>query len=578
MKHKKLITLALTLPLVAVVAGCSKTKVDPDAVLPENQRHFYDEEEKVTLRQVVHDGEKQGNPAPTKGNTRVLVIPVEFSDFPAEEIGMYYGGEGGTVHYDGSTPGKEPGTGRGADNALIDINNTYFGNPEDTAWHSLSSYYRESSYGKLNFNGIVLPWGPAFTNFNTKAMVSAKEFKDNGGSAKQLALDYLDWYANYNKWKEIKDEHGNQMFKSGSEFLKYFDSDSDGYVDLVELVYSAPYHAQYKDAGKWKEIDNDLFWAYCGSTSLNPNPNKPNMSKYAFQSYYTMVEGGYTDPVTGKHKNWIPADISAGLAKVDAHTIIHETGHGLGLPDYYSTDAQSGQTSGAVDMMAFNIGDHDSHSKSLLGWVDPVVVKGPTEVKVRSFTDTGDCIYIPYRGYYDDGSDIDKKYKNTFNTEYIAIEYMTPTGVNLHDSLENYNGTYPLVPNQAGVKIYHVDSRLGVMDYSAYPSIKLVSYTSSIVSVSSSNVMVTHAHTNTPSTTQKNAKGNYCWQLEYLYKDFVKRPAYITNDSLYQAGDVIFSGDYYADYEFNSGNKFGYKVTIKSIDSEGATILIEAAK
>ena len=55
-------------------------------------------------------------------------------------------------------------------------------------------------------------------------------------------------------------------------------------------------------------------------------------------------------------------------------TVIHETGHILGLPDYYSYRAQSGSTSGrsgslTFDMMDNNTGDHNGFSKWLLGWI-----------------------------------------------------------------------------------------------------------------------------------------------------------------------------------------------------------------
>lgn len=66
----------------------------------------------------------------------------------------------------------------------------------------------------------------------------------------------------------------------------------------------------------------------------------------------------------------LPSDDSAA-----ARTIIHETGHVLGLPDYYSYRAQQGGASGrsgilTFDMMMDNVGDHNGFSKWLLGWLD----------------------------------------------------------------------------------------------------------------------------------------------------------------------------------------------------------------
>ena len=55
-----------------------------------------------------------------------------------------------------------------------------------------------------------------------------------------------------------------------------------------------------------------------------------------------------------------------------AQTIIHETGHALGLIDYYSNPTTFTPNKGmnTNDMMNDNIGDHCGFSKWLLGWID----------------------------------------------------------------------------------------------------------------------------------------------------------------------------------------------------------------
>lgn len=576
MNYKKLLSLLTLVPMTAILAGCPKPE-DPDAIKDENQRHFHDQEERVTLRDVIHYGEGLGFPCASTGNARVLVVPIEFTDFPADDIGHYYNAD-----LDGGVAKKHTDDaathGRGADNAIEDIRKFYFGEPEETTWHSLSSYYKEASYGKLQIKGQVVPyWTKAFVNSLDYTPCSTAEFIDGGGNARILLSQIVNDIAKYD-YNQYTDDDGNH-FTSESKFRQYFDSDHDGYIDLVEGVYSAPFRVQRSTETHTQAEWDDIFWAYCGSSGGDPSTVKPKISKWAFQSYYTAVEGGRQ--VGTDWRYWTCQEIVDGLAKTDAHTVIHESGHGLGLPDYYNTDKQDGKTSGAVDMMAFNIGDHNSHSKSLLGWVDPVVVTGPTRVTINSFTTTGDCIYLPYRGYYDDGNDVDKKNKNTFNTEYIAIELMTPTGVNKADSDYAYMNSYPKVPDIAGIKAYHVDSRLAIKDGSSYPY-KFVNYTSSIVNVESPK-FVTHAHTNSPSTTVKNADGTYNFQLQYLYKNKDKNPGQITNASLYQQGDVLFDGNLYGDFKMNSGAALGYKVTIESLtwdqanpENASATLLFEA--
>jgi hypothetical protein len=53
--------------------------------------------------------------------------------------------------------------------------------------------------------------------------------------------------------------------------------------------------------------------------------------------------------------------------------VIHETGHALGLPDYYDYDDSIGPRGGVggLDQMDSNWGDHNCFSKYVLGWLTP---------------------------------------------------------------------------------------------------------------------------------------------------------------------------------------------------------------
>ncbi|MRR39007.1 hypothetical protein EG829_31040, partial [bacterium] len=55
---------------------------------------------------------------------------------------------------------------------------------------------------------------------------------------------------------------------------------------------------------------------------------------------------------------------------------IHETGHALGLPDYYDYTDASGPKGGVggLDMMDHTWGDHNAFSKWVLDWLSPTVV------------------------------------------------------------------------------------------------------------------------------------------------------------------------------------------------------------
>ncbi|MFA6662467.1 MAG: hypothetical protein WCS56_05495, partial [Bacilli bacterium] len=72
-----------------------------------------------------------------------------------------------------------------------------------------------------------------------------------------------------------------------------------------------------------------------------------------------------------------------GKGIVDAHTFIHETGHLLGAEDYYNYRGTS-QPLGGLDMMDYNIGDHNLWTKMEYGWVDPIVVTGNAKVTIKT--------------------------------------------------------------------------------------------------------------------------------------------------------------------------------------------------
>ncbi len=578
MKKSKFIPLTITLPLLFIVSACNDAKISPA-----HQRAFLEagEEADITLRDLEKGGVKVGNSCPTTGHPHVFVVPVEFRDYPADEIGKYYNSTTKTKNGVGYAYRDEESTaqGRGREEARKDIEKIYFGDAEQTQWHSLRSYYEESSYGKLHFEGVVADWyRPAVDFEHLDDWASAAQWAQGDAAASALANKLIKLYSDDStqKFKELKDKDGRQMFNSGKEFLQYFDSDHDGYFDLIEIVYSAPFWAtDVANEVYNKGINNDIFWAYCGShpAETTPNPEKPVISKYAFFSYYTFVEAGKLVPWGDDEKQepWTTDEISAGVP-LDAHTLIHETGHALGLPDYYDTSYSGKNASGSVDMMDHNVGDHNSYSKTLLGWVNPIVVTGATSVTINSYTKTGDCIMVPYRGFYRDHKD----HSNTAFIEYLAIELYNPTGVNKTDSEHSYCGNYPKCPSISGIKIYHVDSRLGVFNYNG--NWKFQDFTTRIVGTGSLGKV---------DVASSNSNDNHVedfWQLQYLSREEDSSVTLVSNESLFQEGDTFNSATSYTNFLMNEVYPdtedqqipFGYTIKIQSLTEDSATLLFEA--
>ncbi|MDY4849467.1 MAG: hypothetical protein SO176_04375 [Bacilli bacterium] len=383
-------------------------------------------------RKVEVDGKETTQKKYAIKDVRALVIPVDFTDFPIESTVPY--GEAGF---------KE------------ELRKVMFGGEGETDWYSLSGYYASSSYGMCNVTGDI---GPTFhTGVSTKQIQ-----KSETSWSQKWAIKIQDYYRAH--YDEID--------------LTQYDANKDGFVDCLIMIYTAPI-----------TTTGELWWAFCWSVPNafgKYNKELEGINRFFWASYNFFYEKGQGNYYTKE-------EITANSIKPDAHTMTHEFGHVLGLPDYYITDYGSNDYEGlgALDMMDYNIGDHNAMSKALYGWVSPYVATGAGKITLRSFTTTGDFLIIPTQG----------NYKNTVLDQYIMLELLTPEGVAYKDSQQGYlNGSYPKYYSEVGVRITHVDARLGSFDYnSALGEHKFTGFTGSTNSSGSGNY-VSLACTNTAST------------------------------------------------------------------------------
>lgn len=302
---------------------------------------------------------------PSIGDVNVLVIPVEFNDWPAPA------------------------------SMKLDLETVFFGTSEETGWESLKSYYYKSSYGKLNICGTVLE------PFST-GVLSSKYSYDNQADYKILkaALEYYDPYINYND----------------------YDSDGDGYIDAIYLVYTRDY-----------DVKSNVWWAYTYEylTSDYEYYDSVEADYYVFMSYQFIFD-----------------ELCETKVKYNAETIIHETGHLLGLDDYYDYSPGVGPDGGigGGDMMDNNVGDHNAYSKVLLGWITPIIITESCVIDLESFEETGECIMIC------------KNYNGTYFDEYFIIDFFTPTGIN--EVGKDYNGLFGI----SGIRILHINATLNTKE------------------------------------------------------------------------------------------------------------------
>lgn len=335
---------------------------------------------------------------PSIGNINILVIPILLPDYQ-------------TIDLDGD--GKSDNN-----KVLEDINKTFFGT-DNKNYESVKTFYQKSSFGKLNLSGQVTEWFDVskWTSYTTAASIDYIETYDIVRSA-------VTWAKNILKIDMTK-----------------YDNDNDGYIDGIWCVYSCP---NFKNGGPQTDYGN--YWAYTSWGNQNsdgeneaPNIKNPVYNLFGWASYDFMYDG-------------------YGINNVDAHTYIHETGHFLGLNDYYS-DQISYNPIGKIDMMDGNIVDHNLYSKMLLGWTKPYIVTGNATINLKSMNNENALIVIP--------GDSQVIENNTFDPfgEYVLVEYYTNDGLNYIDSINKYSNGFQAT-KEKGVRIYHIDNRKFLVDTS----------------------------------------------------------------------------------------------------------------
>ncbi len=231
-----------------------------------------------------------------------------------------------------------------------------------------------------------------------------------------LAYEYLKALPNANRTKAALVDIYHEAIEW---YNKLYPQKALAEGDPVFFVYSAPYSGMDGSASD----RGNMMWAFVIN---DPAP-------IGWSSYHMF------------HPN--------SSQQVDAHTNIHEFGHMLGLIDYYDTDSNSDPSPcsplGRMDMMDCSLGDHDAFSKMLLGWNKPYVVNGDCEITIRQSEGNGDCILLT-NGW--NGTPFD---------EYLLLELYTPSYLNAFDAkAERVDGTRLM--GAPGIKVYHVDARLGV--------------------------------------------------------------------------------------------------------------------
>ena len=176
---------------------------------------------------------------------------------------------------------------------------------------NLHDYYLRASYGALTVTGEA---------FDYAAQHERDFYTANIGQLYKEALDHLE--------------------ASGIDLAR-FDANGDGRIDAVYLHFAGG------DTG-WGSV----WWSN--------------------ERVLDVPDAVYAD---GTVRLWNAVALSNPCDQPwAAQTIIHETGHVLGLPDYYQYASQQGGSADRTGILTFDImmqnqGDHNGFSKWMLGWL-----------------------------------------------------------------------------------------------------------------------------------------------------------------------------------------------------------------
>jgi len=177
------------------------------------------------------------------------------------------------------------------------------------------------------------------------------------------------------------------LMNDSLDFTQY-DSDKDGKVDLVYILYAGPPASDenYIDPA-WIADPSTLIWPHYNTTSSSAIYDGKSLSDYEVSS---ELNGVYSNADTA-----VITDL--GLA-------YHEFGHGLGLPDIYSTDKSSvHKTLGEWDIMDYGCynslpANYTIYERWFMGWTTPRLINKAENVTMRALTDGGEGLIITKTG------------------------------------------------------------------------------------------------------------------------------------------------------------------------------------
>lgn len=289
--------------------------------------------------------------------------------------------------------------------------------------YSVKQFYETESGGKLTLNITISDFyssGTSSLNYGDTVEADIKR-------THALADNAIQWYFASNTSESISD----------------YDSNDDGLVDAVSLVYAANYYGRIGDANgtnafQFKNSGDDH--------SYNNGSFSPIGGVYGFSK---------TGDRYGKDVQDLSTYYPSYFFKSGGKTIIHETGHMFGMADLYEDNHATTKyyPAGKFSMQSTDYGTHDPYQMNLVGWSKP-------QIYSASDYEVGDKITLKIDDFATSGNNIilsrDWNSANSLFDEYMLLELFAPTGLNYFQA--TYSTTLGF--SDPGIRLWHINSIL----------------------------------------------------------------------------------------------------------------------
>ena len=449
---------------------------------------------------------------PHAGDVKGLVIPISFTDTPS---------------YIAKLNENNPGLELSKEKVVADLNTAFFGEGRDDGWNSVSSYYKQVSNNTLNLTGKVSSWyeaGVASTSITSATL-------------NDLIRNAVNWY-----------------FTTTGESKKDYDSDNNGVIDYINIIYGRDDYDEKVDSPEMA-----IYWGKISSNSGAIVPgigDDPDIKFHMWASFSDMYNNLMNTPV-------------------DSHVYCHETGHTFGLEDYYDYKDGDIRPMGGATMMFHNTHQQDPFSTLSLGWSKVIVPETSCVIELNDYQSSHQSILLS----------ANPEAVNSPFDEYILVELYAPNGVNKFDTEHAWRGYYSKGALEPGIRLWHVDARIAE---------KIAEGEFALTTNPMTSRYSDYAFSNSTGENHGSIMGPDYYDYSLLFEiRNDKELSYLPNkndkhcmfsdETLFHAGDVFTLEEYGSQFiegtKLNNGKALPWKITIETIVSEGegykATITLE---